>query len=229
MNVKNLSLSLIFALLSAAASAETLTVPGSANPWLAGMPAGSTASADTAPAQSPVLFNLPASGGYLTFTATGGTAQGPFYTLVGPDGNSFYGHAYGDENGIAASLLPGMGLVGVFLSDDQPNLSPTPSALNYSLIGKEFTSFSAQLKQPFFIGDGQNSSGVTQMFYVPTSASRLYLGTADGYGWYNNIGELTVNVSAVPTPASVMTMLFGLGVLSLVRRGRRTKDSIELN
>ncbi|MFO1369064.1 MAG: hypothetical protein U1F46_08710 [Marinagarivorans sp.] len=91
------------------------------------------------------------------------------------------------------------------------------------MMGKDFTSFSAQLKQPFFIGDGTTSSGVSQLFYVPASATRLFLGTADGWGWYNNVGQLTVNVTAVPTPANTLVMVMGLGVLSFARRFKRNK------
>lgn len=226
MNFKSLFAGVIFSLASVGSNAQTLIVPGSANVWLAGMPDGATASADRAPEQAPVLFDLPnlGAGGYLTFSATGSTAQGPGYSLTGPDGGSVTGHSYGTENGIAASTLPFMGLVGVFLSDQQPNLTPAPAALNFSVIGKDFTSFSAQLKQPFFIGDGTTSGGAAQLFYVPASATRLFLGTADAWGWYNNVGQLTVNVSAVPTPANVLVMLMGLGVLAFMRRYARVNS-----
>src|SRR5262245_49267494 len=60
--------------LTASANASTITiVPGTSDPWLAGMPNGSTASLlDIAPAQSPVqvlLAFLP--GDALRFSATG--------------------------------------------------------------------------------------------------------------------------------------------------------------
>ncbi|MFO1369065.1 MAG: hypothetical protein U1F46_08715 [Marinagarivorans sp.] len=111
MKFKSLYAGLIFSLLSVGSNAQTLIVPGSANVWLAGMPNGATASADRAPEQSPVLFDVPdlGAGGYLTFSAIGSTAQGPGYAPSGPDGGSVTGHSYGAENGIAASSLPFMG------------------------------------------------------------------------------------------------------------------------
>ena len=38
--------------------ALTVAVPGTANPWLAGMPDGATSSEDSAPGQSPILSTL---------------------------------------------------------------------------------------------------------------------------------------------------------------------------
>src|SRR5437867_3772803 len=55
MKTKLISL-LLFALVSRATFAVTISVPGTADLWLAGMPDGSTASfGDSAPGQSPVL------------------------------------------------------------------------------------------------------------------------------------------------------------------------------
>jgi hypothetical protein len=34
-----------------------------------------------------------------------------------------------------------------------------------------------------------------QNFIIPTGATRLFLGTMDGYGWYNNIGSFGVTVT----------------------------------
>src|ERR1700720_24062 len=38
-------------------------------------------------------------------------------------------------------------------------------------------------------------SGSIQNFIIPTGATRLFLGTMDGYGWYNNIGSFGVTVT----------------------------------
>jgi len=79
----------------------TLFVPGSANPYLAGMPDGTTASGgDSAPGQSPVLVSgLDLSpGSYLTFSATG-TASYNGGTYFGPDGGSYFSR--GNESGIS--------------------------------------------------------------------------------------------------------------------------------
>ena len=58
-------------------STATVDVPGTADPWLAGMPSGATASGgDVAPTQSPVLVSAltVSAGARLSFSATGGTS-----------------------------------------------------------------------------------------------------------------------------------------------------------
>src|SRR5438105_2987329 len=65
------------------------TVPGTGDPWLAGMPAGSKASTfDVAPAQSPVQvlgLSLTA-GAMLKFTSSGSVTIDPSYPSYPPDG-----------------------------------------------------------------------------------------------------------------------------------------------
>ncbi|HET9834372.1 MAG TPA: PEP-CTERM sorting domain-containing protein [Vicinamibacterales bacterium] len=64
----------------------------------------------------------------------------------------------------------------------------------------------------FFIGDGRRLDGVTpQYFIVPNGATRLFLGTMDGFEWNNNAGSLDVTVAAVPEPATLT--LLGLGLV----------------
>lgn len=65
-------------------------------------------------------------------------------------------------------------LVGMFAD---PSSSSTPSDLDFSGSGINFTSLSPELNQPFFIGDGDNGN---QIFNIPSGASILYLGIADG-------------------------------------------------
>ena len=49
-------------------------------------------------------------------------------------------------------------------------------------------------------------TGTTQTFIVPAGATRLFLGTSDGFGWFNNSGSFAVTVTAggvigpTPTP-----------------------------
>lgn len=216
------SLALIFSSLALAGpAAADIAVPGTSDPWLAGMPAGSTASSgDSAPGQSPVM--VPVVGGTtLSFAVTGLVSNGPCCALVGPDGNGLTGHTTGDENGIANVASPINALVGVFLDDTAPNLTPTPGALDFSAggLGTGFLSLSPGLKQVFFIGDGRTDSFVVQAFHVPAGATRLYLGTMDGFGWYNNLGSYDVTV-AVPEPETYAMLLAGLGVLGALRRRR---------
>jgi hypothetical protein len=61
------------------------------------------------------------------------------------------------------------------------------------------------LKQTLFIGDGRtgNGTGAVQQFNIPVGAQRLYPGTVDGSGWFNNSGSFTVSagrVGAVTVP-----------------------------
>jgi hypothetical protein len=121
--------------------------------------------------------------------------------------------------------------MGLFLGSAQPNLSAAPTALDFSTIGLTFASLSPELKQPFFIGDGLTGtgSGTVQTFIVPNDATRLFLGTMDGFGWFNNSGQFVVSgdvsgdLAPIPEPATLLlfaTTAAGLG-LARWRRGRQ--------
>jgi hypothetical protein len=211
---------LVFSLM--VSSALAVNVPGTSDPWLAGMPDGSTASLeDVAPDQSPVLvpgLSL-APGLILTFSASGGVSNGPAIPLVGPDGDTFWSHSTGAENGISNIVTPINGLVGVFLDNNQPNFSPEPALLDFFILGLNFTSLAPELKQVFFIGDGLTAASQVQQFVVPTNATRLFLGTMDGFGWWNNQGSFDVQVAVIPLPGAFW--LLGSGLLGLLGFGRR--------
>lgn len=186
-----------------------VTVPGTADPWLAGMPPGSTASiTDVAPAQSPVqILGLPIIPGLtLTFQATGLVTDRPAAPFFGPDGDDsrLRLHLTGAENGIANVIAPIDALMGVFLGPDQPNLTPAPGALDFGTpASRDYLTLFPALKQVFFIGDGLTSGGVQQQVIVPAGATRLFLGPMDAVEWSNNVGSFTVQVSAViPEPPS---------------------------
>jgi PEP-CTERM motif len=211
--------------LTANARAGTI-VPGTADPWLAGMPNGSTASfGDTAPAQSPAQVFLALSpGNMLTFTSSGSTDHCDFggCGLAGAEGDAIEpatSHLGGAENGIGDVVAPIDSLIGVFLGPAQPDLSAAPGVvLDFStLASRNFASLSPLLKQPFFIGDGRRNDGLTlQSFVVPVGATRLFLGTMDGFGWFNNVGSLDVTATNVPEPTTVV--LVGAGLLGALRR-----------
>jgi PEP-CTERM motif len=216
------------------ASATTVVVPGTADPYLAGMPAGSANGSDTAPAHSPVLLTgIDLSlGGHLTFTnAVGGTDRGGGCSTVAPytgcdpiDGAEFWTHGGADQNGISTVRAPISALMGVFLGTDQPSLTAPPTGLNFQTLGLNFASLAPELKQLFFIGDGKTSANLVQTFDIPLGATRLYLGTMDGFGWYNNTGTITFDVNqinAVPEPSSVALMLAGMAGLGLYKRRTR--------
>ena len=183
--------------------ALVIDVPGSANPWLAGMPDGTAADdGDVAPDQSPVLVEglllLPRS--WLIFSATGQTSNSPTDVLADPDGNGRMGtHRAGAEHGISDIAAPGMSLIGVFLGADRPDVTAAPAPLGFTTTAAmDYSVLAPQLKQTFFIGDGRTSTGGVQRVRIPRGASRVYLGTRDGHGWSNNVG--TYSVTALLSP-----------------------------
>lgn len=204
----------VFALLvmpsPAGAGTADVAVAGQADPWLAGMPDGSTASChfgecSTAPTQSPThvedLCLIP--GGFLAFRVTGGTAQDPGCPLVGPDGTHITPHHAGADNGMSDVIGPMSCCLAVFLGDEQPDQSPPPPDLDFtSAASRNYLSISPLLKQVFFVGDGLTSAGVQQAVQIPWEATRLFLGTLDSWQWANNIGELSAAVTdpCGPTP-----------------------------
>ena len=218
-----LAASLIFSSISQAA---VTVVPGTSDLWLAGMPAGSTASlTDSAPAQSPVLISV-TPGSWLSFSVSINVAAGLVGNCSGctsatPDGGGLTTHSVGAENGISDVNAPVNSLMGVFIGSSQPSLTAAPATLDFGTIGTSFTSLSPQLKQVFFIGDGLGAGSVVQQFQVPTAATSLYLGTMDGYQWANNVGAYNVSVSAVPEPGEWALLASGLGLLGFMARRKK--------
>jgi hypothetical protein len=234
------ALGTLSALLSMSATAQVVvTVPGTSDPYLAGMPNGSTCcSGDTAPAQSPVLVTGIAltPGTTVTFTVSGSVDNAGGTPTLPPDGGGVITTAA--NNGISGATWPINALVGVFLDNNLPTATGAPANLDFSSgAGIGFATLSPALKQTFFIGDARTGtgSGATQTFVVPAGATRLYLGTSDGFGWFNNTGAFTVTVSGSPVvapgpPAEIpalsipMLALLSLGLASavwLTRRRRR--------
>lgn len=86
-------------------------------------------------------------------------------------------------------------LVGVFMSANGPDPASPPPTLYYSssnvpdTISDTAESAAPLLNQTFFIGDGLTGTGTgsEQTFLVPSGATRLYLGFADG----QNVGDFT--------------------------------------
>lgn len=188
-----------------------LTVPGTANPFLAGQPAGVTASGghDAAPADSPLLVpgltlnpNTP-----LNFSVSGSVSNDPVYPpTVGPDGGGFLNHP--SENGLNGITAPVNALVGVFLDDSTPEPGAAPGGISdFSDVaasggGVGLTGLQPALSHVFFIGDGKDASGNVQQFYPPRGATRLFLGVLDGNDYFNNLGSLTVNITKGTLDAS---------------------------
>ncbi len=184
-----------------ASGSDTLTVnvPATSNPYLSGMPSGTKARVgDSAPQQSPVL--VPRSLSYavaVTFAAVGAVEHTPACPpgCYGPNGAEPAKHQDGAEHGISDSSAPMDALVGVFLSDEQPDRGAPPQTLDLRESGGGTPNIWLQLKQVFFIGDGKNKSGIPRRYLVPARATRLYLGVMDGYEWNNNSGSFTATVA----------------------------------
>ena len=139
----------VAALVLLGAPSGAVTVPGSANPFLAGQPDGATCCTDSAPAQSPVLALSGALGGtILTFSTSGGTnftGGTPAPTADGFDTVNFNMDA--NNFGISGPLhVNASGLVGVFINDNVPS-GPTAPAQRDD--GLAFTSISPLLNQIF--------------------------------------------------------------------------------
>lgn len=192
-----------------ASTSVTITAQAKANPWLAGMPNGTTANDyDSAPIDSPAAvtgLNF-APGDELNFDFDGGVSYLPNTSANGPDGDSsftLYNHIYtgfsgGREHGMSNLTAPITAVVGVFLNDNAPNTQGTPpSDLDFSTLdSRDFASLSPALRQPFFIGDGMRNDGTTaQKFVVPAGATRLYIAVMDGQQWSDNSGSFNTNIS----------------------------------
>lgn len=177
-------------------------VPGTADPFLAGMPDGSTAKGDTAPQESPIQVPLQFhANDVVTFAATGSTNYGGGAGTDPTDGFGFY--YSGPENGISGCNYPLDALVGVFVEADAPAGKTPPPDLDFSPSGNvaggvDYTEIHPQLRQIFFIGDGHNADGAVQRIVAPAGSSgavRLFLASTDGSGWYNNSGAFHVVIS----------------------------------
>jgi len=191
--------------------------PATSNPWLAGMPDGTIANPgnphnnpDKAPAAVPNTANgLPlVAGQALTFDSIDGGANNfSSSTLYTPDGNlgwivSNFG---GAEHGKSNLTAPINAVVGLFLDDNVPTTEgATPPDLDFSTdASRDFSSLSPKLRQPFFIGDGRKSDGTVQSFVVPNGATRLFIGTMDGYEWNNNVGGYITTIHRIPQVRTV--------------------------
>jgi hypothetical protein len=206
-------------------------IAATANPFLAGMPKGSVASlnnphnspdyagkefaTDAASIkQSPVRANengtpMTVKGGMdFTFDSISGTARhDPNLAYFEPDGElaDIGSNTNGNENGILGLKAPINALVGIFLDDNAPNLTPAPTVANrydadsptdFSLPSeRNRLTYRPQLKQIFFIGDGMTDDQVKQKFVAPKGATRLYLATWDFYEWNNNAGQRLVQIN----------------------------------
>jgi hypothetical protein len=138
-----------------------------------------------------------------TFSASGSisnccTQRGPD-GLLGSSTTAIIG-INGLSSVVGNSALP---LLGVFLSETSPVGSTAPDWLTYDANAP--TALSPGLGQIFYIGDGRaslgNVSGEPLTYTAPSTATRLYLGVADGYEnqpptmYSDNSGSFAVHVT----------------------------------
>jgi hypothetical protein len=118
-------------------------------------------------------------------------------------------------------------LVGVFLDDAEPT-NPAPASLDFSdggVIGHGFSSLAPQLGQIFFIGDGLTGTGFgsQQVFIVPPTATRLYLGIPDNPYTDNSgafVATFTISpLAQVPAPTIQPDGFTTNGVIRLLVSG----------
>jgi Flp pilus assembly protein TadG len=210
-----------------------MNVLATSNPFLAGQPAGVSASngnphsdpdwtanspnppsnlggvhIEASPPQVPT--NIPITpGASMTFDGINGGATNDYtdparYTADGNLGEPGATNTVGDEHGIANMKAPINSLVGLYLDNTVPGSSTAPADLDFSTdASRNFTTLSPKLNQLFFIGDGRDNNGNVQQFVVPTGAKRLFIGTWDDYEWNNNIGSFSLTVHAPGTVATV--------------------------
>jgi Flp pilus assembly protein TadG len=193
---------------SATASLGKVTtqgIPASACPWLAGMPStaivantGGNPTAATGALNASIEFAT--SGGTpVRFANAGGSSTwdpGAGTGSAGVEGDSTYIAAQAACNGINTTKAPINAMMGIFLNDNEPDLTGMAPILDFSTAAsRDFTTLSPQLKQVFFIGDGLNSSGQLQTFNAPAGATRLFIAVMDEKGWWwDNVGTLTFTV-----------------------------------
>lgn len=224
MNMRMAALAATAAVLAFAPAAQAsvnVSVLGSANPFDAGHATISDGGTGAVLATGSLV-----AGQYLTFSVTGATDNAGNSPAGTPDG--FSGFAMYDRNSIAGASVQLNSLIGVFLDNSEP-AGAAPPDMDYSA-GYSFAASSPGLRQAFYIGDGLTGtgSGGVQQFFVPTGATRLFLGSSDGGGWQNNTGSFSVTidgpglataVTGVPEPSTWMLLVSGFfGAGALIRR-----------
>jgi hypothetical protein len=156
-----------------------------------------------------------------------------------PDGSGAFSMTnYGDSLSAPMNVRVNA-LLGMFLSAASPTGASTPAQLDFAG-GLNFAALAPGLGQIFFIGDGLTSdsalggpAGAPQDFTVPSGATRLFLGSADGFGWFNNSGsfDVAVNVAGaitpnpLPAPGSLALALLALALLAIGLLGWRRASS----
>jgi hypothetical protein len=223
---------------------DTLTINGTDDIYAAGH---STLPATIYPGTFPVMDSFVADPNQiLTFSSVTGMVGCNFKITNGPDGTCFPGvsttvTSYGGLSGIDVDQA-NMFLVGVFLDNTEPTgVGPSVLKYNYGTPGSLNTTdatFSPQLDQVFFIGDGLTGTGtgLDQIFNVPADATRLYLGFADSFDsvpsfYADNPGSLTATFAFTTEPTATpeptyFFLLIGCLFIGLVVHRRKCAATV---
>jgi hypothetical protein len=211
--------------LAATAWADNLTVQATADIYAAGQPTlpASDGSISFPPS---ITFGM-GSANFMTFSVFDNTLACDFSIPIGAEGSCYSGDTQiAGESGLSGIIAGGadMFLAGVFLDNNQPSGSG-PDGLSYntsdpSSLSRADATYSPQIGQVFFIGDGL-AGGLSQMFIIPSTATRLFLGfTGDSPGsapLFNSVaGSIDVDITPASEPSGFF--LIGGGLLAVVSR-----------
>ncbi|NLD35767.1 MAG: PEP-CTERM sorting domain-containing protein [Desulfatiglans sp.] len=211
-------------------SALTLTIDSKSNIYGAGhseppAPTGNTSGAGILP---PVYYITENSPYILTFSSiTGLKSYNSGANWWDAEGYQIWddSRAFPSWDGISGMETNSFQfLAGVFLDDNEPR-DPAPLSLDFGPTGltRNFTEVSPEIAQLFFIGDGKTDSGLTQSFFIPENATRLYLGFIDTNtdvptllpgSYFDNVGSVTatfeISSTPVPEPSTILLLLTGI-------------------
>ncbi len=154
----------------------SVQVLGTANVFGAGIasPPGGGSLPPMVPVQAGKTYSLDALG---LIDCCGRTPQ------IGPDGVPGYSRV-GPAGGLSRiESSRAMMLTGVFLG---PIAAVAPAPGQLPITDGNFATLSPAIGQIFFIGDGRSVSDGIQQFVAPSTATRLFLGIADAYGFVGN-------------------------------------------
>lgn len=183
------------------------------------------------------------SGRILAFSSVTGTTTANGGAAFGPDGGTYSPNTLDIQNfnnlsGVFTTTQDRhMALFGVFTAGNPAGAAPA----RLNVTSDTFTSFSPLLNQVFLIGDGRvGAGGAIQQFFVPDTATTLYLGFADGFAdggvafqgrpasYNDNTGTLSATFTVTPTvtatPEPGAWALIGASALTgigLLRRRRK--------
>lgn len=226
------SVASLVALNTAAAQSGSLVMDTRSNLYLAGgnvydfTPVGGTGLAPTA-------ISLSAgTGRVLSLSAFGSSFFcGPsLCSTTTPDGPAIGSTNVNGMGRIGGISAPTSGfLAAVFLGPSLPGSLPTHNVVT----SIDDLSYTPELGQVFFVGDGSTSGGLLQQFLVPDGATEVYFGIADASSFWgspdfydDNIGSYNIEYSvngqstSVPEPQTLALLAFGFGALGIVRRRR---------